>query len=48
MLAPLLALFACPVTVPGDTAAVLPASPATDTAAALPSAELESALEGDF
>lgn len=38
MLTLLLALFACPVTVPGDTATALPASPAADTGAALPTA----------
>ncbi len=39
MLALLLTLFACPVTVPGDTATALPQSTLTDTASALPSAE---------
>ncbi len=36
MLALLLALFACPVTVPGDTATALPTAPATDTGTATP------------
>ncbi len=36
MLALLLALFACPAAVPGDTATALPQSTLTDTASATP------------
>ncbi len=36
MLALLLSLLACPVTVPGDTATALPQSTLADTASALP------------
>ncbi len=36
MLALLLALLACPVTVPGDTATAPPAAPVTDTGTTTP------------